>query len=168
MITSWLTAKHVTLAAAVALSAYGGVVLAQVTPPAAPVVPASPSPAAPTVAGIPASDTLADLDAMTFTCPKAGLNAAAREAAKVQSQGAYQFSHFTIVNDAHHAAYAIHFKSNYAGERELKYCVEVYCQQGWDPNSKTTVTLMPNQPRRAGAATHAGSCGVHQAPAVRR
>ena len=53
---------------------------------------------------------------MTFGCPKAGLNAAAREAAKVPSQGTYQFSYFKIINDSHHAAYEVHFKSNYQGE----------------------------------------------------
>src|SRR6188472_3616165 len=75
---------------------------------------------------------LADLDNMTFDCPKAGLNAAAREAAKVPSQGTYQFSYFKIINDTHHAAYEVHFKSNYEGEADLKYCVAMYCQQGWN------------------------------------
>jgi hypothetical protein len=78
---------------------------------------------------------LGDLDAMTFDCPKAGLNAAAREAAKVPSQGTYQFSYFRIVNDAHHAAYEVHFSSNYVGEPVLRYCVLMYCQQGWNPNT---------------------------------
>ena len=83
---------------------------------------------------------------MTFDCPKAGLNAAAREAAKVPSQGTYQFSYFRIINDAHHASYEVHFKSNYIGEPELRYCVSMYCQQGWDPRtSKTEVTLMSNE-----------------------
>ena len=53
---------------------------------------------------------------MTFSCPKAGLNAAAREAAKVPSQGTYQFAYFRIINDSHHASYEVHFKSNYQGE----------------------------------------------------
>ena len=83
----------------------------------------------------PSSYGLSDLDAMTFSCPKAGLNAAAREAAKVPSQGTYQFAYFKIINDAHHAAYEVHFKSNYVGEPDLKYCVAMYCQQGWDPNT---------------------------------
>ena len=87
-----------------------------------------------TVSQTPAPSTgLSDLAAVTFSCPQAGLNAAAREAAVVPSQGTYQFSYFRIVNDAHHAAFEVHFKSNYVGEPELKYCVSLYCQQGWDP-----------------------------------
>ena len=83
---------------------------------------------------------------MTFSCPKAGLNAAAREAAKVPSQGTYQFAYFRIISDSHHASYEIHFKSNYQGEADLKYCVAIYCQQGWDPKTtKTSVTLMGNE-----------------------
>ena len=88
---------------------------------------------------------------MTFGCPKAGLNAAAREAAKVPSQGTYQFAYFRIINDSHHASYEIHFKSNYQGEADLKYCVAIYCQQGWDPRTtKTSVTLMGNERQPAG------------------
>jgi hypothetical protein len=75
------------------------------------------------VGNAPASVGLSDLDAMTFDCPKAALNAAAREAAKVPSQGTYQFSFFRINSDSHHASYAIHFKSNYPREADLKYCV---------------------------------------------
>ena len=112
----------------------------------------------------PASDGLSELDAMTFSCPKAGLNAAAREAAKVPSQGTYQFAYFRIINDSHHATYEIHFKSNYEGEPDLKYCVAVYCQQGWDPKTKTSVTLMSNQRQRVGAAAHLAGCGNQQAP----
>lgn len=92
------------------------------------VAPASPAPA---------GGGLRDLDAMTFACPKAGLNAAAREAAKVPAQGTYQFSYFRIINDSHHSAYEVHFKSNYQGEPDLKYCVSMYCQQGWDPTTAT-------------------------------
>jgi hypothetical protein len=115
----------------------------------------------------PARDGLGDLNAVTFSCPKAGLNAAARRAAKVPSQGTYQFSYFKIVNDTHHAAYEVHFKSNYDGETDLRYCVEMYCQQGWDPKtSKMSVTLMSTQ--RAGVKTHGAACGGHQAPASHR
>jgi hypothetical protein len=115
----------------------------------------------------PARDGLGDLNAVTFSCPKAGLNAAARQAAKVPSQGTYQFSYFKIVNDTHHAAYEVHFKSNYDGETDLRYCVEMYCQQGWDPKtSKMSVTLMSTQ--RAGVKTHGAACGGHQAPASHR
>src|SRR4051812_46678422 len=90
-----------------------------------------------------AGEGLSALNAITFECPKAGLNAAAREAAKARSQGTYQFSYFSIVNDSHHALYEVHFKSNYRGEPELKYCVAVYCQQGWDPKkAQPSVTLM--------------------------
>ena len=105
--------------------------------------------AAPVGAPAPASSGLSDLDAMTFGCPKAGLNAAAREAAKVPSQGTYQFAYFRIISDSHHASYEIHFKSNYQGEADLKYCVAIYCQQGWDPKTtKASVTLMGNERQR--------------------
>ena len=107
---------------------------------------------------VPAVDTLGDLDAVTFSCPRAGLNAAAREAAKVRSQGTYQFAYFNIISGAHHALYEIHFKSNYTGEPDLKYCVSVYCQQGWDPKTKTSVTLMSKTPPRKGAAPHTSGC----------
>ena len=83
----------------------------------------------------PASDGLANLETLTFDCPRAGLNAAAREAAKVPSQGTYQFSYFRILNDAHHASYEVHFSSNYVGEPRLRYCVFIYCQQGWNPGT---------------------------------
>ena len=116
----------------------------------------------------PANDGLSDLNAMTFSCPKAALNAAARQAAKVPSQGTYQFSYFRLINNTHHAAYEVHFKSNYDSEVELKYCVEMYCQQGFDPKTtKTSITLMSNQ--REGVTTHGATCGVHPpAPANRR
>jgi len=115
-----------------------------------------------------ASDGLSDLNAMTFGCPKAGLNAAAREAAKAPSQGTYQFSYFNILSDSHHASYEIHFKSNYEGETELKYCVMVYCQQGWDPKTtRTSVTLMSEARRSSRAAAHEADCGIKPAPAKR-
>jgi hypothetical protein len=121
----------------------------------------TPPPAAPVPQG------LGDLNAMTFGCPRAGLNAAARQAAQAPSQGTYQFAYFKIINDGHHPAYEVHFKSNYEGEPDLRYCVEMYCQQGWDPNTtKATVTMMSTQ--RAGVKTHGAACGGHQAPAVRR
>jgi hypothetical protein len=113
---------------------------------------------------------LRDLDAMTFGCAKAGLNAAAREAATAPSQGTYQFSFFRIVSDTHHAAYEVQFKSNYEGEPVLKYCVEIYCQQGWDPKTtKTTVTLMTERPARKGTMTHGAACAAApaRAPATR-
>jgi hypothetical protein len=116
----------------------------------------------------PLSNELRDLDAMTFSCPKAGLNAAAREAAKVPSQGTYQFAYFRIINDTHHAAYEVHFKSNYVGEPDLKYCVTMYCQQGWDPNTtETSVTLIGDEPQHGGVAGHAAACGDTQMPAQR-
>ena len=112
----------------------------------------------------PASDVpaqgLADLDTMTFDCPKAGLNAAARVAAKVPSQGTYQFSYFRIVNDAHHAAYEVHFSSNYVGEPVLRYCVLMYCQQGWNPNT-TRIDVQP-------MAGKEPACSAHADPTKRR
>lgn len=113
----------------------------------------------------PRSHELDDLEAMTFDCPKAGLNAAAREAAKAPTQGTYQFSYFKIIHDAHHAFYEVHFKSNYQSEPDLKYCVSMYCQQGWDPRtSKTMVTLMKDEGKRGRGA----ACGAHPAKKRRR
>ena len=104
---------------------------------------------------------LADLDNMTFDCPKAGLNAAAREAAKVPSQGTYQFSYFKLVSDAHHASYEVHFRSNATDEPELHYCVSIYCQQGWDPKQTgVAVTLMTNMPGKRGENPES-ACGMH-------
>lgn len=108
---------------------------------------------------------LADLDAMTLDCVKAGLNAAAREAAKVHAQGTYQFSYFRLLNDSHHSAYEVDFKSNYPGERELRYCVAIYCQNGWDPKlTQPSVTLIGND-RRTAATTSANDCAHMHAPA---
>jgi hypothetical protein len=124
---------------------------------------------APVAGPAPASNGLSDLDAMTFGCVKAGLNVAAAEAAKVPSQGTYQFSYFKIINDSHHSSYEIHFKSNYQGEADLKYCVAVYCQQGWDPKTtKISVRLMSNERQEMGAAAHETVCGQTQAPTKRR
>lgn len=88
----------------------------------------------------PVSDGLSELNAMTFSCPQAGLNAAAREAAKVPSEGHYQYSYFNIIKDATYSFYEVDFKSNAQGENDLKYCVSVYCQQGQAP--KPEVSLM--------------------------
>lgn len=116
-------------------------------------------------AGAAVGSGLSDLNAMTFGCPKAALNAAARQAAKAPSQGTYQFSYFKIVSDSHHAAYEVHFKSNYEGEADLKYCVAMYCQQGFDPaTTKTEVTLMgPTRRPMKGAAAH-DACSIRPAP----
>jgi hypothetical protein len=160
--------RTVIVSAAVALAAWGGVSHAQPPAGGAQTAPTSAEPSAPTAGTAPASDGLSDLDAMTFACPKAGLNAAAREAAKVPAQGTYQFAYFKILNDSHHAAYEVHFKSNYAGEVDLKYCVAIYCQQGWDPRTtKTSVTLMGSERRRTDKAAHGAACGGPQ-PASRR
>lgn len=106
----------------------------------------------------PASYGLSDLGAMTFSCPQAGLNAAAREAAKVPSQGRYQFAYFRIISDAHHSLYEIHFKSNYQVEADLKYCVSVYCQQGQNPAA--SVSLISNEPHPTiEGAAHSANCG---------
>ena len=136
--------------AAVALVAWSGVSYAQ-------------------TADAPATGGLTDLDALTFSCAKAGLNAAAREAATVPSQGSYQFAYFKIISDSHHAEYEVHFKSNYEGEADLKYCVSIYCQQGWDPKTtKTSVTLIGKERPRAGVAAHRAACGEQPAPAKRQ
>jgi hypothetical protein len=107
---------------------------------------------------------LRDLDAMTFACSKAALNAAAREAAKAPAQGTYQFAYFKIIAGTHHASYEVHFTSNYAGEPELKYCVMLYCQQGWDPGAaKISITPMTAGARSGSKAPHGGSCTRHVA-----
>jgi hypothetical protein len=116
----------------------------------------------------PASPGFGDLELMTFDCPKAGLNAAARAAAKAPAQGTYQFSYFRIINDAHHATYEVHFKSNYVGEPELRYCVSMYCQQGWDPGTtRIDVRLMSEEPSGA-AAGHQVACGDVDTPKKKR
>jgi hypothetical protein len=149
------------VAMAVALVASGSVSQAQTVAPQ--------EQSAPGAGTAPASDGLSDLDAMTFGCAKAGLNAAAREAAKVPSQGTYQFAYFRIINDSHHASYEVHFKSNYEGEAELKYCVAIYCQQGWDPKTtKTSVRLISNQRQTKGVEAHGADCGIKPAPVKRR
>ena len=141
--------KRICLMIAVAFFTCGALSYAQNTPP-------------------PEKSGLGDLEALTFSCPKAALNAAARKAAEAPSQGTYQFSYFAIVNDSHHAMYEVRFTSNYAGEPELKYCVTMYCQQGWDPKTaKTEVTLMSNNRARAGA-THGNACRVMPPPAKRQ
>lgn len=86
---------------------------------------------------------LNELDGMTFSCAKAGLNAAARAAAKAPANGRYQFSYFRVVSSSHHSIYEVHFKSNNYEDSDLKYCVTVYCQQGWDPSAGSpAVSLM--------------------------
>src|SRR5687768_9316512 len=135
--------KNIIAGTAVALLVWSTVPQAQQAQPAPAATPAAPTtPGAATtpgasaatgVPGAPASatdppppDNLSDLASMTFGCPKAALNAAAREASKVRSRGTYQFSFFRIVSGSHHAAYEVHFKSNFSGEKDLKYCVAIY------------------------------------------
>jgi hypothetical protein len=106
---------------------------------------------------------------MTFGCPKAGLNAAAREAAKATGQGRYQFSYFKLISESHHSLYEVHFKSNDHEDPDLKYCVAIYCQQGWDPKTaKTSVSLMGDAPASKGSAA-GGAHGAHcsSAPQIR-
>ena len=158
--------RNLVVSAAVALAA-GGVADAQ-TVATRQTAPASQQ-AASVPDAAPARTGLSDLGAMTFSCPAAGLNAAAREAAKVRSQGTYQFSYFKIITDAHHASYEVHFTSNYEGEADLKYCVAIYCQQGWDPaTAQTTVTTIGNSRQHVGVAAHGAGCGKEPAPAGRR
>jgi hypothetical protein len=102
---------------------------------------------------------LKELDAMTLSCPRAALNAAARKAAEVPSQGTYQFAYFNILNGSHHARYEVHFESNYEGEPDLKYCVAVTCQEGWDPSQgQLSVTPMSSGPGVAGTTSQPMSC----------
>jgi len=134
-------------------------------PPATPQDRIAPTERSPRAAG-----GLGDLDAMTFGCPKAALNAAARAAAAVKSEGTYQFSYFRILNSSHHAAVEVHFTSNFTGEPDLKYCVTMYCQQGWDPATlKTEVALMSDARPAKGMTDHAAACRAAPAAApVRR
>jgi hypothetical protein len=128
----------------------------------------APEPSAPAAGTAPAADDLGDLGAMTFACAKAGLNAAAREAAKASTQGSYQFAFFKIINDTHHSSYEVDFKSNYAGEPDLKYCVAVYCQQGWDPKATTpSVSLIGTAHQSMGMAARGADCGSMQMPVKR-
>ncbi len=158
--------KKPAIAAALVLALGGGAWAQNAAAPAGTTpaqAPSGPEPAVP--AG------LSDLEKTTFACPRAALNAAAREVVKYPSQGIYQFSYFTIVSDSHHAAYEVHFKSNYAAEPVLKFCVAVYCQQGFDPATTTTsVTLMGANPAaHAASAGHAANaCTPPRTPARRR
>jgi hypothetical protein len=122
--------------------------------------PAAAPPAAPAGTG------LSDLAALTRSCSMAALNAAARRAAEAPSQGKYQFSYFNLVSDSHHGQYEVHFTSNYEGEPMLKYCVEIYCQQGWDPrNAKATITEVSRTPQRGAKAPHPTGCAQMHTPA---
>ena len=121
-----------------------------------PAVASAPEQAPPVTEASSPDNGLNDLAAMTFGCPKAALNAAAREAAKVPSQGTYQFAYFGIISDSHHASYEVHFKSNYNGERLLKYCVAIYCQQGWDPKTTQASVTLLGEP---GSKVQAAECG---------
>jgi hypothetical protein len=157
--------KNVAIAALA--MAVGGAAFAQTAP-----APASATPEQPAPASEPAVPPgLIDLEKRTFACPKAALNAAAREVATYPSQGTYQFSYFNIVSASHHAAYEVHFTSNYAAEPVLKFCVTIYCQQGFDPaTTKTSVALMRTNAatRAAGAGHAANACSPPHTRARRR
>lgn len=152
-----------------ALVAWTTVSDAQTGDAAAQTAPVPQQQSAPPEGAAPAGDGLSDLNAVTFSCVRAGLNAAGREAAKAQSQGTYQFSYFKIIKDTHHSFYEVHFKSNYSGEPDLKYCVAIYCQQGWDPKTtQISVRPMSNERQRVQVAAHGGDCGNEQMPVKRR
>ncbi len=156
--------RHTLMIMTVAIAAsLGGVAAVQNAAP-----PQEPA-AAVAAAAAPVSSGLRDLEALTRSCSMAALNAAARRAASVPSQGKYQFSYFNLISDSHHAQYEVHFTSNYEGESLLKYCVEIYCQQGWDPKTaKATITVMSNNRRRATADPHGPGCGQMHTPAKGR
>jgi hypothetical protein len=160
--------KNIVVATAVALAACRAVPLALSVATATENLATAQEQSAQAAGTAPANEGLSDLNAMTFGCPKAALNAAAREAAKVRSQGTYQFAYFRIISDTHHASYEVHFKSNYPDEADLKYCVSMYCQQGWDPNTtKTSVSLMTSARQPKGSAAHGAECGARPAPVKR-
>jgi hypothetical protein len=161
--------KDIMATAVLALVAWTTASHAQTGDAAAQTAPVSQQQSAPPEGTAPVGDGLSDLGAVTFSCVKAGLNAAGREAAKAQSQGTYQFSYFKIIKDTHHSFYEVHFKSNYSGEPDLKYCVAIYCQQGWDPKTtQTSVRLMSNERQRMQVAAHGGVCGNEHMPAKGR
>jgi hypothetical protein len=155
--------KKLAIAAALAL-ALAGTVFARNAAPSAGMQQPAPS----CEAAVPAG--LSDLEKTTFACPKAALNAAAREVAKYPSQGTYQFSYFNIVSASHHAAYEVHFRSNHAAEPVLKFCVALYCQQGFDPATTTSVALVGTKvaATAAGAGHIANACSPPRMPARRR
>jgi hypothetical protein len=156
--------KKLAIAAALAL-AVGGGALAQ--DPRAPAATTPEQPAGVRETTAPAG--LDDLEKTTFACPKAALNAAAREVVKYPSEGTYQFSYFNIVSPSHHAAYEVHFRSNYVAEPMLKFCVTVYCQQGFDPaTTKTSVALMEAATHKSSAGHAANACTPPRPPAQRR
>ena len=119
------------------------------------------------------ADGLSELNAMTFSCVRAGLNAAAREAAKVHAKGDYQFAYFKIINSSHHSSYEVDFESNHEGEPDLKYCVAVYCQQGWDPKTtEPSVSLIgdasqSDASQSVGMAAHGADCSGKPVPVTR-
>jgi hypothetical protein len=161
--------KDIMGAAVLALVAWTTVSHAQTGDAAAQTAPVPQQQSAPSEGTAPAGAGLSDLDAVTFSCVRAGLNAAGREAAKAKSQGTYQFSYFKIIKDTHHSFYEVHFKSNYAGEPDLKYCVAIYCQQGWDPKTtQASVRPLSNERLRVQVAAHGGDCGNEQMPVKRR
>jgi hypothetical protein len=150
--------KKLVIAAALAFTISGG---AWAQNPAAPGVA---TPEMPERSSEPGSERagpsgLSDLEKTTFACPKAALNAAAREAATYPSEGIYQFSYFNIVSGSHHAAYEVHFTSNYAAEPVLKFCVAIYCQQGFDPATTRASVALIGVKAEAKAAAHAGGAG---------
>ena len=123
-------------------------------------------PPAAVTAAAPVASGLSDLEGLTRSCSMAALNAAARRAANAPTQGKYHFTYFNLISDSHHAQYEVHFASNYEGESVLKYCVEIYCQQGWDPKTaKATITVMSDVRQRAAAAPHGTGCGQMHTPA---
>ena len=159
--------RKLAIAAALALTIGGGAAVAQNAAPLAGPTPEQPAPDP--EPAIPAG--LSDLEKTTFACPKAALNAAAREVAKYKSEGTYQFSYFNIVSASHHAAYEVHFTSNYVAEPVLKFCVAIYCQQGFDPaTTKTSVALMGTKAAAhvASAGHAANACSPRRTPARRR
>jgi hypothetical protein len=158
--------KKQTFAAVAIALAVGGAAAALAQEPVAPAgagVPRGPELEATKPAG------LGDLERTTFACPRAALNAAARQVRSYPTQGMYQFSYFNIASKSHHAAYEVHFTSNVAAEPVLKFCVTIYCQQGFDPaTSQTNVTLIgkPASGHAAGAGHPADACRPPRAAAT--
>jgi hypothetical protein len=86
-----------------------------------------------------AQGELKDLEGITFACPAAALNAAARAAKVLPTNGSYQFASFKILINSPQARYEVGFISNVGGEPAVIFEVSLYCQQGWNPNDTVKV-----------------------------
>ena len=152
------------LAPGLGIAKPAGVAAASPAPAAAAAVPTQPE--RPAVAARAASrpSSLSDLGVHDIWLFRGRVECRRADVPKVPSRGNYQFSFFRTHSDSHHASYEVHFKSNFQGEPDLKYCVAIYCQQGFDPTTtKTSVTSMRARSRSTAGAGHGGDCSARPA-----